>query len=97
MMSTSAETTPPPTVADTMSVVRSIQQDLQRTEARLQWVEVTGLDIDEAQQKLDEKFDVIYKLLTQGSEIGSGQKLPHQFRPSASPPPQQDPPTTLYE
>jgi transposase len=55
-----------------MSVVRSIQQDLQRTEARLQWVEVTGLAIDEAQQKLDEKFDVIYKLLTQGSEIGSG-------------------------
>jgi hypothetical protein len=40
---------------------------------------------------------VIYKLLTQGSEMGSSQKLPHQFIPSASPPLQQDPPSSLTE
>jgi hypothetical protein len=96
MTNTSTESTPP-TAAEAMIVVCSLQQDLHRTDTRLQQVEVAGIAFGEAQQILDEKVDVVYKLLTQwnGSEMGSGQKAPPQFNPSIYPPPQQDPPATL--
>lgn len=64
---------------------------MEHTDARLHKVEEAGKIFGETQRKMDEKLDLIHKLLTQGSfttEFGSAQNSPPNPQPSPTPPPE---------
>jgi hypothetical protein len=67
----------PKTLAETIDLVRVMQNSIQQTESHLQHVEEVGKVFDETQRLMDDKLDGIHKLLTQwnsSSESGSASK-----------------------
>jgi predicted DNA-binding protein YlxM (UPF0122 family) len=79
-----------PTIANDMDIIRTLQANFQRTESRLKKVEEARKIFGETQQKMDEKMDAIYKLMSQWNNNSGGrttEKPPHRFRSSPNPPP----------
>jgi hypothetical protein len=67
--STKADHNRTTTLAETVEIVRALQQGLQLTDNKLKHVEEAGKVFGEVQSKLDAKVDAIHKLLVQWQAI----------------------------